>query len=144
MRLLTAKVLDPHFQTPCLVEVGEVGEGPIILGEAIAPRNVIENDLVAAAVFLVIFEGRREDIHLFRRAEGGGHARRRVALHAELAHKPMVGLQIVLDRFAGMPHLPVMLVMTGLLAEFGARQGVGGRRMQIRCCRVEFGHHGRQ
>src|SRR3954470_19103868 len=69
-RPLAAVMLHARLHAARLVELRKVDELVLILREAVAARNVVENDLVAGAVLLVVLHHRPKDIAVvLRRTE---------------------------------------------------------------------------
>ena len=106
----TTVVLDADLHAVGLVELGKVDQAGLRSRPPVAAGNVVQDDLIAGAVLLMVFHRGAEYIAVVRRAAGGVGGGRAVALHPEFAHEPKRPLFIILDGMAGVPDVPVMRV----------------------------------
>ena len=110
------EMLDAEAHAVGLIQLGEVGEGIVILREAVELTDVMEDGRVATAVFLVGLEGGTEDVEILRIAEGRGDLGMGKGLHAELGAEAVEMLLVGFHRLAPVPDIPEMGV-TGVLVD---------------------------
>src|SRR5271169_6472977 len=99
LRHRPAKMFDRYLDTVSLVQLRKISEGRVILREPISLRDVVENDLIAGCILLVVLHFRSLDIEPVRRTIGRCYLRRVVGLHPKFGAKTRGLLLIIFGWF---------------------------------------------